>query len=331
MANFIGKIQIGANGPLTLIGSTAYGICDTSASMLVKVLTTSQNTSNDNGKYINSEYPDTPIVGSTIHIKFTQGNSVTTGVTLQIRNNENTSAPIIGMPICGENTVLSLTYDEYGDQNDPSYRWIVNDNVDTNTTYTFTSAQAAQPQSGAYFAVTPSSGTAEYVPIAGLEAGAYKDVAASSNPNASENDKLPTVSAVKEYITAATDALGVTGAMHFRGQVNALPDVTDSTAIANYHSGDVILLSSNDKEYIFVEGDSSATPPTDPEWIELGDESSYLLADSITDSPISVSGGATPTFGVRDGVLTITPGTDVAYSGPSQVYIPVSTTPSQSP
>lgn len=322
---YIGKINLTNNGNATtyLIGSTAYGVCYTLAGTPLKELNPTDTGANN---YINADFPP-PLVGSTIYVKFENGNTAigteTNPIQLRIGGSQNTVCKLQGLPQCESGAVFSLTF--VADSSQQGGFWKVNEGIDT--TYTFAGDQntgTTQPQSGAYFSVTPSSGTTQYVTIAGLAASAYKEVATTTVTTDADNDKLPTVSTVKGYIAAATDALGITGAMHFRGQVNALPDVTDSTAIANYHSGDVILLSSNDKEYIFVEGDSSAEPPIAPDWIELGDESSYLLADSITDSNISVTGGITPTFGVSDGVLTITPGTNVTYSGPTTVCTPVS-------
>ncbi len=309
MANFIGKIQIGAGSPLTLIGSTAYGICNTNADNPNKVLTVPwngdpNNNSNDGNKYINSEYPDSPIIGSTIHIKFVKGNTVTTNVKLKIRDNENTSAFIIGMPICGENTVLSLTYDEYVLNNDnvhPLHRWIVNDNADT--TYAFTgdgngNPITQQPSSGAYFTVTPSSSsTTQYVPITGLRDGAYQSVTGEISTN-TEGALLPNVTAIKSYVAG----LGLTGAMHFRGtatiniannprthypHINGY-DLENNTERQNFspEDGDVILY--EQKEFVWASG----------KWNELGDEGSYVLNSAITTQTISVPSYATVSMDV---------------------------------
>jgi len=60
--------------------------------------------------------------------------------------------------------------------------------------------------------------------------------------------------------------------MHFRGNVNPLPDATDTSTYNDYISGDVVL-GPNDKEYVYLKGDSAANS----RWIELGDEGSYVL------------------------------------------------------
>lgn len=332
---YIGKVQLTNNGTPTtyLIGSTAYGVCYTLAGTPLKELNPTDTGANN---YINADFPP-PLVGSTIYVKFENGNTAigteTNPIQLRIGGSQNALCKLQGLPQCESGAVFSLTF--VADSSQQGGFWKVNEGIDTTYTFSGKSTSTTQPSSDAYFSVQPSSGTTQYVTIAGLKDGAYKEVATTRVTTDVDNDKLPTVSAVKAYITAATNDLGITGAMHFRGtatvsitnnSTNHYPhingyDLEDNNEKPNFspEDGDVILY--NSKEFVWASG----------AWHELGDESSYLLADSITDSPISVSGGATPTFGVSDGVLTITPGTDVTYSGPSQVYIPVSTTPSESP
>ena len=73
-------------------------------------------------------------------------------------------------------------------------------------------------------------------------------------------------SAAKTFnVTAA--ALGLSGAMHFRGTVTAIPPT------GTYASGDVVLF--GNKEYVY--DNSDATKPEKDKWIELGDEGSYAL------------------------------------------------------
>lgn len=78
---------------------------------------------------------------------------------------------------------------------------------------------------------------------------------------------VATEAGVVAYVTGAVS--GLSGAMHFRGNVNALPEDT-----TGYESGDVIIVSSTHKEYV-TDGTS---------WIELGDESSYALANNVVNS-----------------------------------------------
>lgn len=78
---------------------------------------------------------------------------------------------------------------------------------------------------------------------------------------------VATEAGVVAYVTGAV--AGLSGAMHFRGNVNALPEDT-----TGYEAGDVIIVSSTHKEYV-TDGTS---------WIELGDESSYALANNVVNS-----------------------------------------------
>lgn len=87
--------------------------------------------------------------------------------------------------------------------------------------------------------------------LAQLGEAAKKDVAAGVS---AEDHGLVTGAQVQAAIA------GLSGAMHFRGVVNALPE-----SVAGYESGDVILVGS--KEYV-CDG---------TKWVELGDESIYAL------------------------------------------------------
>lgn len=72
-------------------------------------------------------------------------------------------------------------------------------------------------------------------------------------------------------MTDVTNAMaGLSGAMHFRGEVAAIPP-TEGT----YNSGDVVLF--NDKEYVY-DGTN---------WIELGDETRYAVKGEIKDADVA--------------------------------------------
>ena len=83
-------------------------------------------------------------------------------------------------------------------------------------------------------------------------------------------DKTSNKAATMADVTAAV--AGLSGAMHFRGAVEALP-----TNNAGYSSGDVILF--GHKEYVF---DGKA-------WHELGDETIYAVKGSIVDADIAAN------------------------------------------
>ena len=68
-----------------------------------------------------------------------------------------------------------------------------------------------------------------------------------------------------EAITITATDLGISNAMHFVGTT------TVTNPIGNYSNGDVILNTSTKKEYVYNNGT----------WIELGDESSYVLKETV--------------------------------------------------
>ena len=97
-------------------------------------------------------------------------------------------------------------------------------------------------------------------------------------------------SAAKTFnVTAA--ALGLSGAMHFRGTVTAIPPT------GTYASGDVVLFGK--KEYVY--DNSNTTKPEKDKWIELGDEGSYALKTitaTATDDDVVVLTGTSGSNGV---------------------------------
>lgn len=297
MAGYIGKVQIAGQNPV-LIGSTLYGVCETPANQAAKtVVDNSQNTYAD---YINANY-DSLFSGTTIHVKFAQGNTVTTGVTLLV-GTTTVAKNVSGIPVCDAGTILSFTLDE-------TETWVANDNVDTNTEYVFKTAYNAS--------------TNRVLGEADVGDAAEKGVVTNLTGNTSSTD-LPTAAAVAAYVQEQTGGLsGLTGAMHFRGNVNPLPDATDTSTYNDYISGDVVL-GPNDKEYVYLKGDSAANS----RWIELGDEGSYVLQTSQTtdviDEVTSWNAGTLPQLTVTDTAVsnvTTTPGT-AAQLTPQQVTVP---------
>lgn len=250
MASYIGKVQIGSEAP-ALIGSTLYGICSTSANVAAKVIGPSDDAGN---KFINTHYDDF-IQGTTIHVKFVDGNTADSNVTLAVGS--TSAAAVIGNCTCPANTIISFTLDE-------NQHWVTNDNVDTNTEYVF--------KGNTPYNATSNKALAE----SSVSEAAYKGVVIDMASNTSSTD-LPTVATVVSYVNDRTAGLsGLTGAMHFKGSVTAVP----TTAVAytdNYDSGDVVL-APDKKEYVFTRG-------VDAEhsyWTELGDEGSYALKSSTS-------------------------------------------------
>ena len=305
MASYIGKVQIANNSGTTtaLVGSTLYGICGTSADTALKDITALTNGANTpiTGDYVNTSY-DNLIRGSTIHIKFINGNTVTTGASLKV-GTLTTTQNVVGNFTCPANTIISFTLDE-------NQNWVVNDNVDTNTEYVFKSAYNAT--------------TNRVLGEADVGDAAEKDVVTALTDTTTTTD-LPTANAVVQYVQTKTAGLsGLTGAMHFRGSVSTLPEATSSTTFSNYDNGDVVL-GPNDKEYVYVKGADAASS----EWIELGDEGSYVLQTSqttdIIDEVTNWSDGTLPELTVTDTTVSnvsVTTAGAAATLTPQQVTVP---------
>ena len=272
MASYIGKVQIanGSSSTTALVGSTLYGICGTAANVAIKDITAETNGTSTpiTGDYVNTSY-DNPIRGSTIHIKFVNGNTVTSGASLLVGTLTN-AFNVVGNFTCPANTIISFTLDE-------NQNWVVNDNVDTNTEYVFK---------------TPyNAATNQVVGTADIGTAAEKDTVNSlvDADHTTTNNNIPTATAVVNYVLDKTAGLsGLTGAMHFKGAVAAIPPTSGT-----YESGDVVLGPSN-KEYVYNGTD----------WIELGDEGSYVLQTSQTtdtiDEVTSWNDGTLPQLTVTD-------------------------------
>lgn len=284
MASYIGKVQIGSSDPV-LVGSTLYGICGTAANVAAKNITANTNGNNNliTGDYVNTSY-DNLVRGTTIHIKFTQGNEVTSNATLQV-GALTTTQPVDGNFTCPANTIISFTLDE-------NQHWVVNDNVDTNTEYVFKTAYNATTNK----ALTESD----------IAAAAVKGVVTDLEHNTSSTD-LPTAATVAAYVDQRTAGLsGLSGAMHFRGTVAELPDATAASTYQAYDAGDVIL-GPNNKEYVY---DKSNQGAAESHWIELGDEGSYVWKSSQTtdtiDEVTSWTDGTLPQLTVTDTAVSNT-------------------------
>ena len=285
MASYIGKVQIanGSNTSTALVGSTLYGICGTAAGTAIKDVTANTNGASSpiTGEYVNTSY-DNLIRGSTIHIKFINGNTVASGVQLQVGTLTLPPIDVVGNCTCPANTIISFTLDE-------NQHWVVNDNVDTNTEYVFKTAYNAS--------------TNRVLGEADVGDAAEKGVVTSLTDTTTATD-LPTANAVVQYVQTKTAGLsGLTGAMHFRGSVATLPDATSSTTFNTYDNGDVVL-GPHDKEYVYVKGNDAASS----EWIELGDEGSYVLQTSQTtdtiDEVTNWSDGTLPQLTITDATVS---------------------------
>ena len=269
MATYIGQVQIDST-TTALVGSSLYGLCNTNADVATKTVLAADvrqiTQDNSDTKFINNNF-DTPLQGITIHVKFYKGNTATTNVKLQVGS--TSALDVVGKCTCDPGTVISFTLDEL-------QKWVVNDNVDTNTEYVFKTA---------YNATTNKAVTEADLDDLDIQAAAHKGVIDNLASNLNSAD-LPTASAVAAYIQSQTGGLaGLTGAMHFRGVVTD-PTVTitdggtQNPNISNYNfiengtivavSGDVILF--HQQEYVW----------TGSAWELLGDEGSYALKTNTT-------------------------------------------------
>ena len=107
-----------------------YGICTNSPSDQTKRIVSANDTS---GQFINTHF-DGFVQGVSIHVKFTQGNSLASGTKLAIR--DFTARDIIGKYICDPGTIICFTLDENG-------KWIVNGSSSGGTEYVFKTAYDA--------------------------------------------------------------------------------------------------------------------------------------------------------------------------------------------
>lgn len=306
--SYISELQIDS-GAIIPIGSSLYGICNSASNSYAKIVTLTNF--------------DTLINGVTIHIKFTNGNSVplinpsnnTEYLTLQVGS---TNAQQITNPGGSINwsagAVISFTYD------DDAHTWMVNDSdsgnaITISNTYNANSTDAISGQ-GVANALGDLDGK-----------GVDTNITDSGNNSNASSSNLPTTAAVVSYVQGKT--AGLTGAMHFIGSTSTsltdgstitvlVPKTTGSLSkTSNFLAGDVVLY--EDAEYVW----------NGASWEILGDESSYALKTNTenviktatftpdvpgslttknTSIPNVTSAGSAATFSVASGVLSITTG-----------------------
>ena len=248
MSGYIGKVKVDNQGPV-LIGSTLYGICESGVSATAKVVTL-------------SDFNDT-LPGVTVHVKFVNGNSATSGLTLKVGG--TLAYNISGNCVCAAGEIIAFTLED----NSGTKTWIANHSIVVEEGSTNGTIKIA----------------GQSVSVHGLGAAAYKDVDTAITTNNLNSTNVPTTAAMASYVQEQTGGLsGLSGAMHFRGEVSNEP-TNDATSFANYISGDVVLY--GDKEYVYVKGASAA----ESEWIELGDETSWALRSETVLIPGSSTTG----------------------------------------
>ena len=240
--SYISEVQIDSGAKIP-VGSSLYGICTSDADAYTKIVTLANF--------------DSLIQGVTIHVKFTKGNSAplvnpldsTQVLSLKVGSTDTQQVSNPGGSInWSAGAVISFTLDGATSP----YTWIANDSdsgaaITIANTYSSTSTNAISGQ-----------GVADA--LDDLGAAAQKGVITSITSSNKTSTDLPTTNAITAYVDGKT--LGITGAMHFQGSVAAIPPATGT-----YASGDVVLLTGSNKEYVY---DGS-------NWILLGDEGSYAL------------------------------------------------------
>lgn len=123
MSSYIGAVQIGS-GDQVLIGSTLYGVCNTGATTAAKVVTLSSF--------------DALINGVTVHVRFANGNTVTSGLTLQVGS--TTAYSITGNCVCGTNEIIAFTYETDG----TNHYWRANHSIKIETANNIITSIAGQ-------------------------------------------------------------------------------------------------------------------------------------------------------------------------------------------
>lgn len=279
---YIGRVQIdgGAERP---IGSTLFGICETVATTAAKSIANNSSI---------GQYFKTPMLGITVHIQFTHGNSVASGLTLKLGDAD--AKPISnpgGSCVWQDNTVVTFTYD--------GTSWVVNDsNPLVSNGYDSTSTAPISGQGVAAALSGLSLGTAASVGVA-------QQITEGAGGNASTHTDVPTTKAVADYVTSKTS--GFTNALHFKGiTTTTMSDGLTTAAVliggTSYtpESGDVVLTDDAHQEYVWVETDATTHVGY---WELLGDEGSYLLASAVEET--SVLNDVTLTAGTTPSIVTL--------------------------
>ena len=134
--SYIGKVNIDTDR--YAIGSTLYGICNTTAATA--------------GKIVSLDDFNVLIRGVTIFVKFTSGNTATSGVTLTVGATE--AIGVVGNCVCNAEDVLAFTYEE--NTVSPGNCWRVHTSADVVSHNELTSAINSIPR-GTVFKGTISS------------------------------------------------------------------------------------------------------------------------------------------------------------------------------
>lgn len=134
--SYIGKVDIGLDR--YAVGSTLYGTCNTAAATT--------------GKTVSLDDFNVLIRGVTIFVKFTYGNTATSGITLTVGTTE--AVNVVGNCVCNAEDVLSFTYEE--NATSPGNCWRVHASADTVSHSELTSAINSIPRGTVFKGVISS-------------------------------------------------------------------------------------------------------------------------------------------------------------------------------
>jgi hypothetical protein len=190
---YFGELVIDGNS--YKVGSSLFGVCNTSADTREKVVATTDT--------LGSIFTDF-IYGITVNIQFTNGNTVE-DITLAIGN--TTALPVHGNAKCNANALLSFTYGIVSGNS----KWILNAGEKTATTVMQTyDSSSSEPISGRGVA----EAIAPLVPGGNSAANYSVDTSIGAFPSAS---KVPTSAAVANYVN---NAFNDKNAVIYKGDIN---------------------------------------------------------------------------------------------------------------
>lgn len=267
--SYIGAVQIDSGDPIK-IGSTLFGVCDTAAATAAKVVTLSSF--------------DQLVPGITIQVKFTNGNTANTSLTMQV--NTTDELPITGDCLCEADQVIAFTFENLT----TTRYWRSHHNI-----------KGAMPITGGEFTgpVTLSTDIGSSSPSLSVATKNYVD-------------------------SRTAGLSGLTGAMHFKGRVSTLPTATDSATFDAYDAGDVILVQGTNKEYVYNKGSNAANSAWIELGDEGSYVLQSSQTTDTIDEVIAWNDGTLPTLTVTDtsvSRVTVTSG-EAASLTPQQISVP---------
>lgn len=306
---YFGELVVDGNN--YLVGSSLFGVCNTSASSSAKVVNTG----------VLGNAFDSFITGITVNIQFIQG-STAENITLQIGS--TSAVPVHGNCKCNANAVLSFTYNTVNGVN----KWILNAGEKTATTVMQTyDSTSSEPISGRGVA----EAIAPLVPGGNSAANYSVENEIGTFPSSA---KVPTSLAVVNYVNNAfstKDALLYKGTIGASGNRITLPSsdymagfvykVADAGIYAGQRCevGDLIIATSDANE--------TDTGIINSHWTVIQTNITYSIQQTYNSTSADPISGA----GVKDALdhltlphsITFGAGGVYTYDGSADVVVPV--------